>query len=245
MVTTMPSGHKMEYTYEGGERHGPFKWLYADGSTAMVGQYYRGELNGMVRQYYYGGSPKSSGVYDMGMKTGMWVCYHENGATRSMTKFKDGLKHGWYRAYGESGLLDMECQYERGQLHGEFRTVYQSSGKTWEKRTYHRGEQVTGMHYSEGDICTSYTEYENGVEHGAQRYFHREKGNLHIRAMNFNGRRVGLYKEYHPNGEKKLEGMSNELGKDGEWKEWDEDGNLVSVSVFKDGKFISKLEQAK
>ncbi|CAL9377177.1 hypothetical protein SUDANB121_00989 [Nocardiopsis dassonvillei] len=58
------------------------------------------------------------------------------------------------------------------------------------------------------DTMQSLTTYENGVEHGP-------------------------YLEWHPNGALRVQGRSDLLhGAVGTWREWDENGGLVSEKVF-------------
>ena len=57
-----------------------------------------------------------------------------------------------------------------------------------------------------------------------------------------NSRKMGLWKEYHPNGKLKSEWCYKNERKDGLWKSWWNNGQKKEEGTYKDGELISKKE---
>jgi hypothetical protein len=70
-------------------------------------------------------------------------------------------------------------------------------------------------------------------------------GNTRIKGQYINGKREGKWTWHYENGLKMDDGPKSQEGnykdgnKDGKWTEWDEDGQIISESNWKDGECIS------
>ncbi|MEM7032886.1 MAG: hypothetical protein AAF629_25275 [Chloroflexota bacterium] len=96
------------------------------------------------------------------------------------------------------------------------------------------------MYYANGNKRSEGT-YDEGIKVGEWRLYHKN-GTLSSEATFVNGKYTGYYCSYHDNGEKFREGYynaytgkSSDGTKDGEWTQYDRDGNIEHVNVYKRG----------
>lgn len=201
-----------------------------------------------VSYYYPSGELSSEGVLRDGKPDGYWVTYHPNGAVKSegnrvnfelqgtwifnndggiitsSIEYKQGLKHGWTKTY-EQGLLVKEEHFENDVKQGTTFTYYPEGpveSETFFTDGYAQGKSV--QYGLDGRIIT-WMEYRRGV------LIRKEE----INRVDEQGLKTGVWKWW--NGEEgylEREGYFRKGLKNGYFKQYDDEGNLISVEKYVD-----------
>jgi antitoxin component YwqK of YwqJK toxin-antitoxin module len=131
----------------------------------------------------------------------------------SLGRFKDGKIHGKLYSLYPDGSTASEHNYVEGKHHGPYKT-YWPNGAVAEEGNYANG-------VLNGPLKASYDNGQTAAE-----------GEL------VNGKPHGRVTAYHKNGQKREEGYQAMGNKDGLWTKWDEDGNVVDKTLYKDGEVV-------
>lgn len=109
------------------------------------------------------------------VKNGTWIVYHpDNDIPKTVSDMVDGVYNGVHQTYSNRGQLELAAAYVNNQLHGKF-AKFKFGRKTEE------GEYLNGQphgrwitYYANKDIMQQETNFKNGKQHGALRYFNEE-----------------------------------------------------------------------
>jgi len=71
---------KLEGETVNGERHGPWKYYYANGFLWSEGSFWYGERKGYSIIYYKSGKKQMEGQYAKDLKVGKWKLWNEDGS---------------------------------------------------------------------------------------------------------------------------------------------------------------------
>lgn len=218
--------------------NGQMKSYYEDGELKHEGTYIKGYLEGDYKIYYKSGVLNTVGKVKKNDWQGVRSTYHENGSLLNKGEMKDDKKHGEWFYYYEGGNIKMKTTYLKGEHNGK-RTLYYENGNIKEENLF-----------------------QNGLHHGETIIYHENK-KQHVIANYFEGKRDGLAKWYYDNGQletvieykydanqkeglrwnahkrydingKKLKKGTLKNG-NGTLNSYDENGNLTSVTTYKNG----------
>ncbi len=198
----------------------------------------------------------SEGFIREGKPDGYWKNYYTDGIIKSEGNRLDFLLDSLWRFYGEDGQILLEIEYTQGRKNG-YRTTYQ-------------GEEITREHFvndvKEGFSFVLYPDkkvkmkipFVNGLEEGVAKTYD-ETGNITqliyykkgyvverevINRLNANKKRQGRWKWFFEDEMTvQMEGTYKNGLKDGYWKEYDLDGNLLSATKYVDGEKQEKAEE--
>ncbi|MBN2867902.1 MAG: hypothetical protein JXK08_04460 [Flavobacteriaceae bacterium] len=174
-------------------------------------------------EYYESGQMKFKGFIDKdGNANGITTYYYENGNKLAEGMFENNKQQGEWTYFKENGVLTKKEKFTLGELNSS--------------KQYYQNGQLKREEY-----------YMIGIKVRVKDYYNN--GNLHIDQQSANYPSITVYYE---NGEKQAVGNlkidskgeiitdKNEgLIKFGDWKYYDEDGNLTKTETYKDGKVIS------
>jgi antitoxin component YwqK of YwqJK toxin-antitoxin module len=199
-----------------GNRHGPWKEFYPDGSLKAEGKYENGKPTGEWKFYYSNGKMEQTGRYNKaGKPDGLWKWYFEDGQLQREENYRAGLKDGLSTTYDEKGTIIEEGEFIDGNEDG-----------AWI-------EQI-GDTYTKGA-------YRDGLRNGLWTYYYLEnRDNGTDSLCFFRGNFIEDYPDgkhvyYYENGKTKTEG-SYVMGKrEGDWYLYNEDGTLFLVITYKNG----------
>jgi antitoxin component YwqK of YwqJK toxin-antitoxin module len=191
-----------------------------------------------------------------GLKQGVWVKKDDKGNVRYRGQFKDDHPYGKFKYYGDDGSIvtimefispdtALATHYHPNQLKAAY--------------GYYVNKQKEGVwrFYDRKGILLSVEEYKNGKKHGNYKVYNLD-GSLSRETTFVNGVENGYRKTYNANGDLLTEGnykdgvmdgvqkiykdgQLNIIGayqhavRDGEWKYYDESGNLIKTEVYKLG----------
>ena len=201
---------------EDGDRQGPWKDYYPDGSVRAEGNYENGKQVGEWKFYYQGGKLEQKGKFSKsGKLEGTWKWFFDNGQLQREESFRAGLKDGLSTTYDESGKVVEEGEFIDGNEDG-----------VWFEKI--------GDAYMKGS-------YSNGLRNGKWAYYYlNANGDRTDSICYFRGSYVednpdGKHVWYYENGKVKTEGVYVMGKKEGDWYMYNEDGTLFLIITYRNG----------
>lgn len=200
--------------------------------------------DGYQRFYYQNGILSSEGMMRDGKPDGYWKAWFENGKLKSEGNRKDFQLDSLWKFYNENGSTVLEITYKNGKKNGpktsylDKETVkenfvsdvkegwtryYRTDGTLRLEIPFVKGlEQGTGKEYdTEGNIITI-TEYKRGFITDRMKVNRRDK----------NGLRQGVWVTFWPNGKIRQDGTYRDDKKNGYFKDYAENGDLIRVTKY-------------
>ncbi|MDP1621786.1 MAG: hypothetical protein Q8M08_05550 [Bacteroidales bacterium] len=234
----IPEGIKREYSPDG---HVEKAYLYKNGVIIGEGVVKDdGERDGPWKDLYPDGSLKAEGNYNNGKQTGEWKYYHANGNIEQTGKFnKLGKLDGPWRWYFDNGLLSKEENYRNGLKDGMF-TEYDETGKIITAGEFVDGNEDGPWFELTGDFYIRGT-YRDGLRNGMwyNFYLDRHEGKTdslyHFKGGFIEDNPNGKHSYYWENGKIKDEGNYVNGRKEGDWYKYNFDGTLFMVTTYKLG----------
>ena len=154
---------------------------------------------------------------------------------------EDGVKEGVYQLYIE-GIISEKGEYKDGKQEG-IRTLFYKSGKKQVEETYVNGNITAKKTYFENGTLKSEGQYDEAVAMSGKWKYYYQNGTIKEIVTFKNNVEDGVFVEYYENGNKKAEGtyvpmsfgIEVEGKEDGELKEYNEKGELVTKKQCKTG----------
>jgi antitoxin component YwqK of YwqJK toxin-antitoxin module len=201
---------------DNGERNGPWKDYYPDGSLKAEGKYEKGKQTGEWKFYYPGKKLEQTGRFTKaGKLDGVWKWYYPGGRLQREENYRAGLKDGMSTSYDESGTVVEEGEFVDDKEDGPW---FELIGDT-----YMRGVYRDGLRNGTWIYC-----YLNPGEKGTDSIWFF-KGNFIEDYPD--GKHIYRYE----NGKTKLEGKYIMGKREGDWYLYNEDGTLFLVISYKNG----------
>lgn len=206
-------------------------------------------LNGPRKQqfFYPGGALSSEGTMKEGKPEGYWVSYYENGKIKAEGNRKNFVLDSLWKFYNEEEKLVMEINYFQGKKNGfknsyldkeiiretfrndikdGFTRYYYPDGAIKMEVPFVQGqEQGFGREFAPDGTIITLTEYRKGFIVDRQR-INRKDGN---------GRKQGKWYQFYPTGIIQTEGSYKDDLKNGYFKEYAENGDLLKIYKYVEG----------
>ena len=193
--------------------------------------------------YYPGGSKSSEGTMRDGQPDGYWKTYYENGVLKSEGNRKNFLLDSTWKFYSDSGNILVEINY-RDNVKNGIRRTYQKDNILEENFVNDVKQGWTYWYYGDGQLKKK-TFFVDGREDGMSREYSPEglvitlteykKGYI-LSTENINrsrnGLKHGVWKTFYPDEMVHEEGVYNYGKKNGYFKEFDPQGNLLTIKKF-------------
>ena len=228
------SGWTYEYDQEGQRRKaipyrsnledGKGREYAADGRTIALLEYDKGYLRTIEKVNRYD---------SFGQKTGVWMEWTGNGILQEQGPWESGKRNGLFRFYDQWGQLEDVVKYLEGEVVSDavetqeidIRTTTYTNGTIATRSTYENGVRV-GVYteYDEAGNITAGALYEQGLKIGEG-------------VTNAEGKRIGEWKQFYPDGALKSEGAFAEGKREGRWRFYAETGQLMQEGTYRDGAF--------
>lgn len=203
--------------------------------------------NGNQKFYHANGKLASEGIMHDGKPDGFWRTYDENGKLRSEGNRKNYLLDSIWNFYNESGDITLSITYKNDLKNG-YRTTYlpdkilvdsfeNDVKNNWNrilylnKKTKIRTFYIKGLEngwsyqYAEDGRIVIKTLFKNGFI----------KKREYINGYNVQGKKQGLWKEFYENENTKWEGTFRNGIKDGYFKYYDFQGNIIKIEKYRNG----------
>lgn len=206
--------------------------------------------DGFVKFYYPGGQLSSEGTMRAGKPDGYWKTYYQNGVLKSEGNRKNFLLDSVWKFYDDSAKLLVSITYAADKKNG-LRTTYRQGEMTTESFVNDIKQGPSTYFYPDGKVRLV-VNFVDGLENGIAReldtegnvitYMEYKKGFLvsreRINRKDSKGLKQGRWKYFYPDNTVKLEGIYKDDKKNGYFKDYDENGSLLSVR-----KYVNDVEQ--
>ena len=189
-----------------------------------------------------------------GLKQGAWKEFYSNGILKKEGPYLNDKKNGYFKEYAKNGSLVNTTKYvmDKMQVNApeltkiDVKNDYYPGGKIKYSGGYKNGDIPEGIHreYAEDGTISNSKVYADGQlvaegimdAKGNQQGFWKEyhpNGQLKSEGVYKDGKRIGEWVFYHPNGKIEQKGKYDEKGHtQGMWKWYYESGNLLREEIF-------------
>ena len=195
-----------------------------------------------------------------GRRQGLWMDFFPNGQKRYEGEFRNDKCKGTFRYYDEQGNLKATNEFDKAgeralnktfapngrvvatgyylnqKKDGEWRYFDKDSGQLLlvEDNTDGKVNGWSRLYNPQNGVLAEETQYAGGVPDGVCRKF-SDTGVLLQECHYRNGQLDGPSKSFYPNTMLKEEGQYAKGVKAGQWKTYNEDGDLIAVDTFGGG----------
>jgi antitoxin component YwqK of YwqJK toxin-antitoxin module len=165
---------------------------------------------GIKKIFYENGDIKCTGGYKGGQRHGEWTCYYPNREIEWRSTYKDGLENG-----------ETFCNH----LNGTWRKMNVRNGKKEGKTIEYNLDTLNNFYFY------IYGQYKNEKEDGL--WLKKDTNNTILIEMTFkDGKRLGYFANYYPNGNIRIKGNFIEGGQTQNVEYFDENGNRQELEDY-------------
>lgn len=228
------------FSQSDGDSLKPTKYFYENGQVSSEGGLRDGKPDGYWKSYYRSGILKAEGNRKNFQLDGPWIFYDREGIITSEINYREGKKDGESKVFKEGVLYKID-QFRSDFQEGISRYYYPDSALQKEIPFMGGKQEGDGFEYGpDGRVITLF-EFKNGSL---------------IRKQNINRfdqqkQKQGLWLSFHKNKARAVEGpYLNDL-KNGYWKYYKANGNLIKVEKWVNGELqegateVAKVEVRK
>ena len=217
-------------------------WRFYDKNGVLKAEiwYENGKRDSVTKKYSKEGFLKKEFPYEEGKKEGTGYHYYPSGGKKMRIPFENGEKHGTAFKYNEEGRVITLLEYRDGHLRSKkaINRKNDSNQRSGPWRSFYPSGQLEWEGF-----------YQKGKKHGIFKYYNKKGKVRDIRKID-NGKRLEnsedlmvleTKKEFYEDGTLKKEGSYKPDGtKHGLHKFFDEEGELETTKVFKNGNLTGK-----
>lgn len=212
-------------------------WIfYSEEGDTTLAVSYRNDLKNGPRKVYLSDEIQED-VFDNDVRVDHSKRYDRRYHLLQVIPIKDGYEHGTSPVYDTTGRLIELITYKKGFLNTrEVLNRYDSQGRRngyW-KEFYDNFELKWEQYYKHGMRDGYYKEYD-------------EKGNLRKitkyvndveQVVEHETQPLQMQHEYYPNGRVRREASFRGGKREGTWREFDEEGNVISSQIYQNGRMV-------
>lgn len=177
--------------YKQGLEEGTWEFFDSTGQVIKSTEYKGGMMHGKFLTYTEG-SILDSGQYVNNREEGKWISKYPNGQIALEGNMKHGKNEGIWSYYHKNGQLS-----RRGSIN---KNLKEGHWQTWDENGILTDEEI----YKEGEVSKILFVHRNGKDivvngNGEYEYFD-EEANVRFSGILSNGKNIGLWKSYYPDG---------------------------------------------
>ncbi len=228
-VFTNTGVKEREYVMDKGRFVEDYTYFFPDGSISYEYNYVNDTLEGDFFSYFADGSIEQKGTYLDGEYHGNWEGYFANGKLRYSGEYDKGQKIGQWKYYSDHGTMTYLDTYEDGYLREQVVNTLQ--GKKYRISKYEKGKFIGNAYYDvEGKVYS-----ESGDPSGTFSHIgYSESGDLLVTGSYLDGKKHGLFTNFHANGNVESKEYFEEGVQQGQASYYYSDGTLKYEYSFKD-----------
>jgi len=256
---------KFSHTYHNGKLNGQSSIWYRSGQKKESGVYKNGEPHGYFTYWNENGQRREDGSFHDGQKEGLYTYWHNNGQKRQEILYKNGKRNGETIVWWPNGQKKKTGVNKDGKPFGKWQywsdngeLIKGSTVKKEKPKPLNINKDVPRqVKQNDGPYVTFYDNgmikekgrYTNGEKEGEWRSYN-SKGQVLQLEIYSDGKITNLkkpgvikkYATYHDNGRVKAEGIINNGERDGEWKIFNQKGDLEKLAYFDFGELVVERE---
>ena len=173
-------------------------------------------------------------------KEGVWRTYNDAESLIELLEFKAGMPDGIRITFDESGYISIDANYKNGRLNGR-KTEYRYGSVKRQIENYTDGVlNGNKKTFYESGTLQEDGGYKNGKRDGLVKWFNQEE-KPSIEYTYKMGIIDGPAKTFFASGKIQTEGNYKNDNETGEWKEYDENGNVTKTIIYDNGKKIKEV----
>jgi len=208
-------------------------YYYDNGRVSSEGYMLEGKPTGYWKTYFPSGQIKSEGIRQGFELDSVWTFYTEEGLPSTKITYLNGEKTGELLTY-QAGVLFEKVRLEKGTRVGEAE-IYYPTGELHKRIPYENGEEDgDGFEYARDGRVITLLKYSEGYLRNAQK----------INRYDSAGNKRGKWITFHPNGLIHVEGTYMNDKKNGIFKTFDKNGDLITLEKFRDGRLVVDTEES-
>ncbi len=217
--------------YTNSRKQGLWTKFFPNGKTQSEIEYKNSRPNGSYKTYYENGELQEEGNWKNNRNTGKFVRKHENGETAQEFAFNDTGKRDGKQIYrNENGIIIIDADIKNGK---EEKVI----------EYYDDGSLKAEKNYIDGKLDAANTK----VYEPKTPVVEKVDGDIKIVKVQ-PGEKTNSGKQFSGNGIHKVYNMNKQISKDGNfknyrlmdglWYKYDDNGILVSIEKYKNGRYI-------
>ena len=217
-----------------------------------------GQVDSISQFHYPNGILSSEGILKDGMPDGFWKTFHQNGELKSEGNRVDFKLVGTWKFYSENGKPTLKLDYLAGLKNGEQRKFHEGGNIKSIEFFIADVKDSISQFYSEENVLVKTVPYENGKENGSGYIYNETDGRIigiityrngfiagresFNRKDKFN-QKQGNWRELYPSMSLKVDGKFKNDKRNGYFKEYDEEGNLLETLKYQMDVLIPNPEE--
>lgn len=211
------------------------------------GEMKNGKKTGKWIAYYPGGKKARELNYVNGLENGTDTWYYENGKLARINHYDNGERYGEWKYFSEEGKLIDHTHYKKDKPHGIWKKYYDNGTVKYEGMYNEKGDFSQWKEFNETKKIIGWGNYNelkkegkwtNYYENGYVKSFGLIKGELEY-PQELIYLDIHLYPyAYSYGGEIPFIIETTLFVQGGEWKEYDQKGNLIAKGNYKNGNKI-------
>lgn len=219
----------------------PVRYYYENGQVSSEGSLRNGQPDGYWKSYYRDGTLKAEGNRKDFQLDSLWIFYNRDGLKTVSIEYKAGQKEGLRKTFDEQERLIKRERF-RADLASGFTDLLYPEGQLKKQIPFVEGkEEGQGFEYAKDGRIITLLDYKGG----------RLARKQNINRFDQQGQKSGLWVTFHKNGNIESEGpYLNDL-KNGYWKFYRFNGDLLRVEKWVNGELqegaaeVAKVELKK
>ncbi len=215
------------------------------------------KIKGYTVFKYENGQVSSEGVMVDGKPNGYWKTYYETSIIKSEGSRKNFELDSLWKFYNEDGKLILSITYGKGRKNG-IKTTYQQKETVKENYVNDIKDGLTCYYYPDGKLRLAIN-FIKGREQGYAKEYSREGavitlleykngyliGKEKVNRFGTDSLKQGKWVTFYPNGVIHTEEYYNAGIKNGYFKEYSPDGNLLGVVKYVNGQLMKDAAEVK
>lgn len=201
------------------------QYFYENGQLSSEGWLKDGKPEHYWKSYYRNGQLKSEGNRSNFVLDSLWIFYNRAGQKELEIEYDGGLKEGERRTFREGRLIKRE-NFVEDRLEGWSRFYHPEEGWLVKETPFEDNKaQGQGFEYDkEGGVISLYQYREGKLQ--------RQQA---INRYDEQRQKQGVWMEFHSNRNSAVEGLYRNDLKNGYWKYYQKNGNLIRVEKWVNG----------
>lgn len=203
------------------------KFYFESNVVSSEGFLVNGIPEGKWISYYENKNIKSEGFWKNSLLDSTWIFYDSSGGITLKENYRNNLKNGLSIFYDSSGFKVKETKYIDGKKSGKSLIYYPGTNKIKEENNFKNGiKDGVSVEYDENQQLKTIYQFNMGV------VYKKEE----INRLDSEGKKQGVWREYHDNGKLKEEAFYFHGKQDGIVKKYNNKGKLEKMESFNKGK---------
>ncbi len=242
-----PNGKVMgEGRYDGQEKDSTWNYYDPDGNLRSTELWKNGTKNGEQLMYFANGKPAERCTWSNGKRNGPCQQFYDNGNVRTSSTYRNDVPDGVTTTYYDGGKKELEGRFANGEREGAW-IQYNEDGSVQIQMLYAKGEFVKDKkengtfkeYYPDDQVKTEVSWKDGKKESHFAEYFDNGHWKVQPAKLGPDGAETSQEERVLEDQTKKREGTYANDVLEGDVKEWDEKGKLISTTHYIGGKPVT------